>query len=372
MVGKRTSGSADIVRRRPALLAALLTAGMVGFSLLTQAPASAGPGAGCDPLPNTLSPKLNGAKSYTMLLRINKEKNIDAYANPNLSTGGMRKRLRDRDIFVINTRDANSTPEEWVALAEQVRQEFPCNRIITLNGLHLDPNKPGYQFALTNHPGIWGLALDWESEDWTAGRKQDPAIPPWTTRFGMTRGRISKRLTQLGASSETELGVPGRRTGVVPAYYSAWDYGLIAKTADRRNTERKEARPGLQMVQTQGYCTPEGPDSFHSMADRLVLQYRPKPRIKKIRNKKGKVIKKIKIPIKPRAGVHNLAMEISFSNTPDPSDPRPVASLAPGPASKCTRAGLKRGVGAFLYWAHEDSIRVLFNTPRICALRPPC
>jgi hypothetical protein len=365
-------GSADIVRRRPALLAALLTAGVVGFTLLGQAPASAGPGTGCDPVPHTLSPKLNGPKSYTMLLRINKDKNIDDYANPDSETGGLRERIRDRDIFVINTRDKGSTPEEWVALAERLSLEFPCNRIISLNGLALDPTLPGYQFALTNNPEIWALALDWESGDWTDGRKQDPAIPPWTSSFGMTRGRIAKRLSLLGGSSDDELGPPGRRTGVVPAYYSAWDYGLIAKTADRRNHLRKERRPGLQMVQSQGYCTDDGPESFRGLANHLILQYRPRPRVKKIRNKKGKVIKKFKVKVKPRAVVDNLAMEISFSNTPDPSDPRPVASVPPGAAGKCTRVGLKRGVGAFLYWAHEDSIRALLNTPRICALRPPC
>ena len=221
-------------------------------------------------------------------------------------------------------------------------------------------------------PGIWGLSLDWESGDWNQGHKQNPAVPPWSDAFGTTRGRIAKRLSALGAASDDELGPPGRRTGVVPALYSGWDYGLIAKTADRRNALRKENRPGFQFVQTQGYCSPSGPTAFHSIADRLILQYRPKPKIKKIRNKKGKVIKRIKIEIEPRASVRNLAMEISFSNTPDPSDPRPVASLAPGPASKCTRTGLKRGVSAFLYWAHEDSIRALLNTPRICALRPPC
>jgi hypothetical protein len=371
-MGTGPSGSAYLVRRRPALAAALLCAAVLAVLLFSQAPASAGPGSECVPAPNTLSPKVKSAiKRYTMLLRINKDKNIDAYANPDPTTGGLRKRIRDRDIFVVNTRDEKSTPEDWVALTERLRHEFPCNRIITLNGLAFDPTRPGYMFALTNNPGIWGLSLDWESGDWNQGHKQNPAVPPWSDAFGTTRGRIAKRLSALGAASDDELGPPGRRTGVVPAFYS-WDYGLIAKTADRRNAMRKKNRPGFQFVQTQGYCSPSGPSGFYSIADHLVLQYRPKPRIKKIRNKKGKVIKRIKIRIEPRASVSNLAMEISFSNTPDPSDPRPVASLAPGAASKCTRAGLKRGVSAFLYWAHEDSIRALLNTPRICALRPPC
>src|SRR5262245_1688999 len=191
-------GSSEIAGRRPALAAALLTAGVLGVLVLGQAPASAGPGGGCDPVPGTLSPKAKGAKGYTMLLRINKEKNIDDYANPDPSTGGLRKRLRDRDIFVINTRDAKSTPEQWVALAERLRHQFPCNRIIALNGLASDPTAPGYSLALTNHPGIWGLALDWESGDWAKGQSQDSSIPAWSDHFGTSRGRIGKRLAKLG------------------------------------------------------------------------------------------------------------------------------------------------------------------------------
>jgi hypothetical protein len=366
MVG--INGSAEIVHRRPALLAACLAATAVGLSLLAGSEASAGPGSACVAAPSSLSPKGKPPKRYTMLLRVNKLTNVDEYANADPATGGLKPRIRDRDIFVINTRFDGSTPNEWVQIADALRGSFPCNRIVALNGLAPDPTKPGYSGALANYPGLWGLSIDWEQDDWNQGRKQSPGIPPWTNSFRKSLGRIGKRLNQLGAASQKAIGAPGRRTGIVPAYYSAWDYGLVARTADRRNQKRKKGRRGFQVVQSQGYCLPSGPGAFHAITDRLFEQYRPKPKIKKKRVN-GKV-RKVKVKVKPRGKINTLALEISFSNTPDPSDPRPVASLPPGAAGKCTRISLKRGGGAYLYWAHPDSIRALLNTKHVCPLRP--
>lgn len=371
----RLSAPADTVCRRVTLAAALIAVAVLCLELVYRSPtASAGPNRGCATPMKTLVPAKakRAVKRYTLLLRINDDKNINAYNNSNPATGGLRDRLRDRDIFVINTRKKKTTPAEWVHLANRLRAKFPCNRIVALNGLHSNPNWPGYMYALADYPGLWGLGIDWEFEDWEQARAQDPLVPAWTRAFGPSRKRIGRWLTQLGAVSSEELGEPGRRTGVVPAHYARWDYGRLGKTTDRKNMLREADRRGFQAVQTQGYCVPSGPDPFRAMATRLHRQYRPPPRIRRIRNEKGKVVKTIRIPRPPRAKVANLAMEISFSNTPDPSDPRPVASLAPGPASKCTAAAMKRRIGAFLYWAHDDSMRKLFKTPRVCRLRPPC
>ena len=363
------NGWANIVQRRPALLAACLAGAAVLAGMLTGTKANAGPGAACAETPAGLSPKGKAIKRYTMLLRVNKEKNVEDYANSNPATGGFRSRIRDRDIFVINTRFDGSMPNEWVQIADALRQSFPCNRIIALNGLAPDPTRPGYSGALANYPGLWGLSIDWEQGDWNRGRKQDPSIPTWTDSFRRSLGRIGKRLGQLGNASQKGIGVPGRRTGVVPAYYGHWDYGLVARTTDRRNAKLKKGRRGFQVVQTQGYCLPSGPGAFHGMTHHLIRQYRPKAKIKKKRIN-GKV-RKVKVKVKPRGKLNTLALEISFSNTPDPSDPRPVASLPPGAAGKCTRISLKRGGGAYLYWAHPDSIRALLNTKHVCPLRPP-
>src|SRR5262245_24653700 len=106
---------------------------------MTGTEASAGPGSGCATVPAVLSPKGKPIKRYTMLLRVNKVTNVHDYANANPATGGLRPRIRDRDIFVINTRFEGSTPSEWVQIADALRRRFPCNRIITLNGLAPDP-----------------------------------------------------------------------------------------------------------------------------------------------------------------------------------------------------------------------------------------
>jgi len=366
MVG--LNGSADIVHRRPALLAACLAAVAVGASLLAGAEARAGPGSACPTSLSNLSPKGKPSKRYTMLLRVNKVTNVTEYANSDPATGGLQPRIRTRDIFVINTRFDGSTPAEWVQIADALRASFPCNRIVALNGLAPDPTQPGYSGALADYPGLWALSIDWEQDDWNRGRKQNPGIPGWTNSFRMSLGRIGKRLSRLGAASIEGTGSPGRRAGVVPAYYSAWDYGLIARTTDRRNARRKKGRRGFQVVQTQGYCLDSGPGAFHAITDRLFEQYRPKPRVKK-KKINGK-LRKFKVKVPPRGLLNTLALEISFSNTPDPSDPRPVASLPPGAAGKCTRLSLKRGGSAYLYWAHPDSIRALLNTKHVCPLRP--
>jgi hypothetical protein len=362
------NGWTDIVQRRPALLAACLAlAG--GLGLLSATDASAGPGSACAKAPSALSPKGSASKRYTMLLRVNKVTNVEEYANADPATGGLRQRIRARDIFVINTRFDGSTPNEWVQIADALRQSFPCNRIVALNGLAPDPTKPGYSGALASYPGLWALSIDWEQDDWNQGRKQDAGIPVWTDSFGRSLGRIGKRLAQLGADSRKGTGGSGRRTGVVPAYYGHWDYGLVARTTDRRNAKRKKGRRGFQVVQTQGYCLPQGPGAFHGITNRLFRQYRPKAKVKK-KMVNGK-LRKVKVKVKPRGRLNTLALEVSYSNTPDPSDPRPVASLPPGAAGKCTRISLKRGGGAYLYWAHPDSIRALLNTKHVCPLRPP-
>jgi hypothetical protein len=361
--------SADIVGRRPALMAAALAGLVASLALLTGGRGEAVAANNCPPTVKALSPKAKGFKRYTMLLRVNQLVNVADYANPDRATGGFRAQLRPRDIFVINTRFAKSSPEEWTEIATALRQSFPCNRLVALNGLRPDPSAPGYAYALTDLPALWGLWIDWESGDWNAARKQNMAMPPWTDDFGPTRRRISKRLGSLGAVSAAGVGGVGRRTGIVPAFYRHWDYGLLARAVDRRNA-RRTGRRGFQVVQSQGYCIPTQVSAFKRLTAHLLRQYRPPPRIvrKRIRGK----VRKIKVRVRPRGMVRNLGMEISFSNTPDPSDPRPVASVPPGAAAKCTRVGLKRGNAAFLYWAHPGSIGSLLRTPHMCALRPPC
>ena len=329
-------------------LAALTVALVAGPT--SRAPEAAAQGGVCGPQLRKLSPKGKAAERYTLLLRVNKASNVDTYASSGVSTGGLRNRIRDRDIFLVNTRFKGATPAENDAIVARLRQRFPCNRIFALNGLGADPSQPGYIHALAD-AGLSAILLDWERGDWDQARAISPSIPPWSTGFKVSRKRIGQRVS---------LVLPGTRAGVVPAFYSHWDYGLIGRTIDRRSAAAGRGL-GFQPVQTQGACAAGG-RAFKALTGRLLLQYEPKPR----KTKKGKRKK-----VRPRANVRNLGLEVSFSTTPDPDDSRPIASVAPGLASKCTRAGLKRGGGAFLYWATPDSVGALLDKRRICVLRPP-
>lgn len=329
-------------------LAALTAVLAVGTT--SPAPEAAAQGGVCASQLQKLSPKGGAAQRFTLLLRVNKESNVDTYASSGVSAGGLRSRINDRDVFVVNTRFKGGTPEEHDAIVARLRQRFPCNRIFALNGLGADPSQPGYIYALSD-AGLSAVLLDWERSDWDQARAISPSTPPWSDRFKVARKRIGKRVA---------LVLPGARSGVVPAYYSDWDYGLLGRTIDRRSAAAGRGL-GFQPVQTQGACAAGG-RAFKTLTDRLLLQYRPKPR----KTKKGKRRK-----VRPRANVRNLGLEVSFSTTPDPDDSRPIASVAAGLASKCTRAGLKRGGGAFLYWATPESVGALLDRRRICVLRPP-
>jgi hypothetical protein len=353
---------------RVALATALALAGLcLGlFGDPARAEAAAASGDRCDALPKTLSPEGSGAKSYTMILRINQPENVTEYAKK------IRKQVRDQDIFLVNTRFKGSTPEVWAEIVHRITSDFPCNRIIALNGLHTDPTRRGYSYALANDPSVWGISLDWELMDWAQAQSIHRSTPSWTEDFATSRDRISRRLHRVGEFSAEQVGEPGLRTGIVPAWYSGWDYGMLGKTTDQTNFTRKTDRRGFQIVQSQGFCSNSDQAGYGSAMQGLLDQYFPPPKIKKIRNKKGKVIRKKKIHIPPRGVAEALAGEISFSTTPNENSDMPVKSVSVGTASKCTVVGLKTDVHAYLYWAHPGSVDSLLETPRLCKIRKPC
>jgi hypothetical protein len=67
----------------------------------------------------------------------------------------------------------------------------------------------------------------------------------------------------------------------------------------------------------------------------------------------------------------NLAMQISFSDTPNPGAGMALTKTSPFTAAECTIAGLQEGQGAFFYFASDDSMRLFYQQPSIAALRPP-
>ncbi|MGZ5358033.1 MAG: hypothetical protein ACXWF9_03475, partial [Solirubrobacterales bacterium] len=154
--------------RRRAAAAALLAAALALAAVLApQGPTAAEPASaakkanGCEPWPAGLSPSGGPApQRFTMLIRINQQTNVDTYSNFDPATGGLGGYLRQQDIFVINTRYETTTPAVASQLATNLRTAFPCNRIVALNGMKLDPALPEYALSLADHPAVWALMTD--------------------------------------------------------------------------------------------------------------------------------------------------------------------------------------------------------------------
>src|SRR5829696_10049280 len=212
------------------LVALLLSA--VGSAAPTKAQAQVS----CPPLPRGLSPATTGPQSFTMLIRINTQGNVDTYTKPE---GGMGGRIRPQDIFVLNTRFAGSgqfpamTPDVAADLAAQLRAVFPCNRIIALNGMSLAPGTAGYAFTGIDDPNVFAMLTDFEETDWNSGRATDPVRPPWTDKFKLALPRIKAwDFGMASAAAANPLGA-GKRTGVAPQDNGLWNFGQIAQDLNK-------------------------------------------------------------------------------------------------------------------------------------------
>ena len=285
-----------------------------------------------------------------MLLRVNQVQNAETYAEADPARGGLRGRVRPQDVFVVNTRHHRSSPQVWSEIVSTLRSAFPCNRIVALNGLGADPYSPGYAHALYDLPGLWALLSDWEKIDWNLARLSSPTLGAWTGRFKKTRPRVRRWIGRL-----TEV---GHRVGLVPQHHRKWDYGRLAREVSGANRLLGPSRRGIQSVQTQDFCAYRGPRGMKRIVGGLLRQY-------KDANFKGRKRRSW------RTSARNLGVQISFSNTPSPWARMAVLRTSPQTAAHCTRAAIKRGAGAILYWASPDAMRLLLTTPQVCALRLP-
>src|SRR5262245_23734272 len=130
----------DSARRLPWLAGALLVP-----VLLALAPeGSSGDPPACPTPPYQLAPKGGPGARFTMLIRVNKPSNVGTYER----LQGTYGQLRQRDTFVVNTRWKGSSPAIQDAILSRLRDSFPCNRVIALNGLGVDPRRPGYALSL--------------------------------------------------------------------------------------------------------------------------------------------------------------------------------------------------------------------------------
>jgi hypothetical protein len=349
---------------------------VIGACLLiaaaSLAEAEARPSA-CPPQPTTLSPGGGAQDRFTMMLRVNQLHNAQTYASSDEAAGGLAGRIRPQDLFVVNTRFYKSNLEEWANIVGTLRAAFPCNRIVSLNGLGADPNAPGYAYALHHSPDLWAMLTDWEQLDWNSARWSNPEIGSWTWRFDRSEKRVRRWIGGLTYAFALTPGTKSRRAGIAPQFSRKWDYGLLARAVSGPHRRITPAMRGIQSVQSQDFCANHGGRGMKKVSGRLLRAYKlanfRRLRIKGERRRGGKRFRyrKRKWKTTPR----NLGMQISFSGTPDPASGMAVLNTSPQRAAKCTRTALKRGGGAFLYWASPDSMRALFSVGRICVLRPP-
>jgi hypothetical protein len=357
-----------------ALLAVLLIAGRSA----DPDPASAAKASATCPLPPFgLAPAGSGPTRFTMMIRINTQGNVDTYTKPD---GGMGNRIRPQDIFVLNTRFSGSgafpamTSSVAASLSANLRAVFPCNRIIALNGLSLDPTLAGYAFTGIDDPNIYALLTDYERDDWNSSRSTVPGRPPWVENFPKAFPLLRSWDFSLASTVAANPVGAGKKTGLAPQDVSSWNYGQIAQNIDKQNARLGARHLGPQSVQTQDACADGAGPGFGARAKNLRLQYNFKFITKKVqvKGKKKKVRKTIRLPLhkKAKPNMNNLGMEISFTDSPEASASQAILSTSAAQAAACVGPALKQGGGAFFFFASDDSMRLLFQQPQIDALRP--
>jgi len=356
-----------------ALLAALFSAQGAISPGAAQAQVS------CPALPPGLSPTGAGPARFTMMIRVNTQQNVSTYTNFVEATGGLGGRIRPQDIFMLNTRFTGSggapamTPAVAADLATQLKTAFPCNRIIGLNGLSFDPLAAGYAFSLYDHPGVFALMSDFEPMDWNSGAATAPGRPPWDQKYATALARIKGWMGTLSGTLATYPQSTAKRAGLVPIDDASWNFGEIAQAIDKKNTRLGGRHLGPLSVQTQDACANGGAAGFGARAKTLLDQYKYKTIRKTVKRKgkKRKITIRRKLKKKARPNISNLAMQISFSNTPNPGSGMALTKTSAPTADACISAGLKKGIGPFFFFASDDSMLLLFQQPRMTTLRPP-
>jgi hypothetical protein len=186
-----------------------------------------------------------------------------------------------------------------------------------------------------------------------------------------TRKRVQRWMGRLTGTLGSSAAGRAKRAGLVPQYRAKWDYGMLARTVSGKNRKFGKGRRGIQSVQTQDFCADRGGAGMKVITKRLLRAYKS-ANFKRVRVKHkrgGKRVRYMKRRWRTRRG--NLGLQISFSDTPNPNAGMAILRTSAGRAAGCTRSGLKRGGGAFFYWAAPDAMRILFSIPSICRLRPP-
>ena len=240
--------------------------------------------------------------------------------HPNAS-GGLADHVRPNDIFVINTRFQNhagtSNPAVASQLADRLRQSFPCNRIIALNGL--GANQPSRGTCSRSRTPAYMRYCSIGSPTTELARALNPGLPDgpmFPPRDPAGWGLVARTEPDSCRTQPTDQGRP--RSPRPPRLE------LRPPGPDGRRPNRRLGRgnTGPQSVQTQQACM-FGPGRFGRRARGLLRSYKFKyVKRKRVRNGKLRRVRvRKKFGRKGRPDARNLALQISFSNTPNPPIP---------------------------------------------------
>ena len=269
------------------------------------------------------------------------------------------RHIEQRDIFLINTRQDGLRVPFWTKTATRLKRAFPCNRIMTLNGLHHDPGERGYYAALTDFEDLWGAALDFEQMDWTLAKKIGargigPPVTNWVPdNIPLTTERFRRAVENLAKKSKAPV------IGAFPAAHEGWDHGVLDKVM-------MDAAPGkgtLYSLQTQVPCE-IGQATFEARVNMLRDQHRAA----------GLTFHQMKGFGTSRF----VGLQISFTHQPielDPSItyPLPMLTMPVAQAIRCTKWAKLSSRQTILYWTEPESARAFFARPKTaCALRRRC
>jgi hypothetical protein len=298
-----------------------------------------------------LVPPGSGPAAFTMGIRVQSQKTVD------LVDSLIGDRVKDRDVFVIDTQHPHTNPGRWLATFDEIRQKFPCNRTMALNGLAANPQKPGYEFGLIGPRELDAVVVDWEQDSW-----EDSGRGKWATAPPRNLVRVRRELNKLTA----RLQGTKTRIGLAPDYVPPWHYGRMAAVIAAANFPLDRLHRGYQLIQTQPNCgKPIGPgSSLPVLAPHLIQQYR---------SMEGQrlPLAGVAAPLLTRELLQHVGFEIALTTKPDPKAPKAEERIGPEQAAACTKQILRAGAAGILYWASPESLKAMFESPTGRALRPP-
>ena len=199
------------------------------------------------------------------MIRINTQGNVDTWTR-RPEAGWARPEVRPQDIFVLNTRFTGQRPVPGDDLRGRrrssrpsLRATFPCNRIIALNGMSLDPTQAGLRVHRDRRPERLRPAHRLRAGRLERGRATDPARPPWTDKFPTAFPRIKGwnfGLASTAAANPVGAGQAHRARST--GHRQTGTTARSPRTSTSRTLALGARKLGPQSVQTQDACADGG------------------------------------------------------------------------------------------------------------------